>query len=97
MSDLARTVERLEADLNLFIKKYKRLESEHRELKEELIQAEERVDQAREVVAQMERENELIRMAGTLGGNDPSGREATKSKISELVREIDKCVAQLNG
>lgn len=97
MSELARTVERLETDLTRFVKKYKELQLENRDLKEQLTQAADAMDQARDKIEQMERENELIRMAGTMAGNDPSGREAAKSKISELVREIDKCVAQLNG
>ncbi len=90
-----RTVERLEADLALFIQKYQQLQSRHQELRQHLVDAEERITGAREEALQMERENELIRMAGAMAG-DPSGREAAKSKISELVREIDKCVAQLN-
>ncbi len=97
MSELARTVEQLEADLAQFVKKYHELKSVNQDIKRQLVEAERRIDESREKVGQMERENELIRMAGTLAGSDPSGREAAKSKIGELVREIDKCVAQLNG
>ncbi len=96
MSELAQTVEQLEKDLNKFLRVYSQLQSENRNLKEQLVSAEEKIAEAKNSLAVLERENELIRVAGAMGG-DESGREAAKSKIGELVREIDKCVAQLNG
>ncbi len=96
MSELAQTVERLEKDLNKFLSVYSQLQSENRNLKEQLVSAEEKIAEAKNSLSVLERENELIRVASAMGG-DESGREAAKSKIGELVREIDKCVAQLNG
>ena len=96
MSELTQTVERLEKDLAKFIHVYSQLQLENRNLKEHLVSAENKVAEARDSLAQLKQENELIRVASAMGG-DESGREAAKSKIGELVREIDKCVAQLNG
>jgi predicted nucleic acid-binding Zn-ribbon protein len=52
--------------------------------------------QEREVkIVELETKYERVKLSGALLGNDGNAPEA-KKKITELVREIDKCVALLN-
>jgi len=52
--------------------------------------------QEREVkIKELETKYERVKLSGALLGNDVNAPEA-KKKITELVREIDKCVALLN-
>jgi len=41
-------------------------------------------------------ENGKLKVAGSISGSSGHGKEV-KLKINELVREIDKCIALLNG
>ena len=44
-------------------------------------------------IEELVEKNKILRIAG--GSNDGSSREV-KFKINEIVREVDKCIAQLN-
>ena len=46
-------------------------------------------------VAELERENEVLRSARSADGG--SARPGTKERIDELVHEIDRCLALING
>jgi len=46
-------------------------------------------------IKELETKYERVKLSGALLGNDGNATEA-KKKITELVREIDKCVALLN-
>ena len=51
MSELAQTVEQLEKDLNKFLRVYSQLQSENRNLKEQLVSAEEKIAEAKNSLA----------------------------------------------
>ena len=67
---------------------YTRLKDGNEAIKSQLQDRENRI-------RELEIKNERIKLAGALLGEGENATEA-KKKISELVREIDRCVALLN-
>jgi outer membrane murein-binding lipoprotein Lpp len=53
------------------------------------------VETLRARVAELERENEVLRNAKPAGRRDPA--PGTKERIDELVNEIDRCLALIQG
>lgn len=79
-----------------------RLVREHQALHGKLAQAESEAQEHRRTVdllkvrvAELERENEVLRKSK--GGEGRSGDPGTKERIDELVHEIDRCLALING
>ena len=85
----------LNRKLDDLLNKYRDLKTEYTNLKngnEALINT----LQVRETrIKELEINNERIKLSGALLGEGENAREARK-KITELVREIDRCVALLN-
>jgi predicted nucleic acid-binding Zn-ribbon protein len=77
------------------ITKYNALKHETAELKSYNKILEETVNTKEEAVKDLETKNERIKLTGALLGESENAIEA-KKKITELAREIDKCVALLN-
>ena len=48
-----------------------------------------------EVIAELERKYESLRVANTIVGSKED-KHVTKLKINTLIREIDKCIVQLS-
>ena len=48
-------------------------------------------------IAELERENEVLRSARPSSSNVGTERAGTKERIDELVNEIDRCLALLNN
>lgn len=55
-----------------------------------------KLDQTQQNIEELKEENGKLRMASSLAGASGDKKEV-KLKINELVREIDKCIALLNG
>jgi len=64
------------------------LKSEHEALKTKLQDREEEIKE-------IEKKYERVKLTGALLGESENAREA-KRKITEMVREIDRCIALLN-
>ena len=81
--------------LEELLKKYYRLRAENYEIKSKnevlKVKLQEENDKYRELETRFER----IKISGALLGGDENAGEA-KEKITELVREIDRCVALLD-
>ncbi|MFT5970845.1 MAG: vacuolar-type H+-ATPase subunit I/STV1 [Flavobacteriales bacterium] len=89
--------------LEQLTKRVLRISEQGKMLKEALQLEKERGDQLEKLVRlreaeikELQEQNELIKVAGTIAGG-VDANHSTKGKISELVREIDKCIALLNG
>ena len=74
---------------------YRSLEHETAELKRDNNSLKETVSEKEEIIKNLETENERIKLTGALLGEGENAAEA-KKKITELAREIDRCVALLN-
>jgi len=85
----------LNRKLDELINRYSNLKSEIAELKNgnEVLKA--MLQERDEKIKELEIKYERVKLSGALLGDGGNAPEA-KKKITELVREIDKCVALLN-
>ncbi|HOU95394.1 MAG TPA: hypothetical protein PLN06_02065 [Bacteroidales bacterium] len=84
----------LNSRINELIQRYINLEQENKKLKT-LNKEYERLLQEHEVeIKELEKKYERLKLTGVLLGEGEMRQEA-KKKITELVREIDKCIALL--
>lgn len=95
MKDLNTSVETLtkktESLLNAYVSKSEKLtamEGQHQKLLT-------KVDDLTTEVERLKEENKVLKMASALKGDSENVSE-TKRKISQMVREIDRCIAMLN-
>jgi predicted nuclease with TOPRIM domain len=78
------------------------LQKDNNQLKLKLSKLQSRVDELETLNKKLDEQNKIIRIAQNVSGPKDSSRSdndknlAIKLKINELVREIDKCIAQLN-
>jgi chromosome segregation ATPase len=93
MSEISKSFNQLEGNLKALISRKSVLEQELEKIKVENKEfAEELISYKREI-EDLKEKNKILRIAG--GTNDGDSREI-KLKINEIVREVDKCIAQLN-
>ena len=94
-NELQQTLARIINKSNILVEKYHALESANAELaseKEQLVEEIEKMKRANELLHQ---ENEYLKLA-RLVAPDLRDVEKARTTISTLVRDIDKCIAQLN-
>ncbi len=77
----------------LLIQNNKHLEERLNKTKRELDELKKRSVLQDEEIKKLVEKNKILRIAGA--SNEGSSREV-KFKINEIVREVDKCIAQLN-
>jgi len=85
----------LNRKIDELLDKYNTLRNETAELKRHNNDLSEVVQDREARIKELEIKNERIKLTGALLGGGGDAIEA-KKKITELVREIDKCVALLN-
>ena len=95
MAELSEIVEQLSQKVTVLVSKYNTLEAEKQAISVDNMKLKERMELREQYILELEKRNELIRMAKTLqdSGESPVN---VKQRINELVRGIDKCIAQLN-
>ena len=94
-NELQQTLARIINKSNILVEKYHALESANAELaseKEQLIEEIAKMKRANELLRQ---ENEYLKMARVIAP-DLDNVDSARTTISTLVRDIDKCIAQLN-
>jgi 23S rRNA maturation-related 3'-5' exoribonuclease YhaM len=84
---------RLERNVRLLIQRNKQSEEKLNSTRKELEELKEKSVLQDKEIEELVEKNKILRIAG--GSNDGSSREV-KFKINEIVREVDKCIAQLN-
>lgn len=85
---LSRKTERLLSEYSLGLEKQNALEAENKALVTKVGSMNEELDRLRE-------ENKVLKMASAIKGETENISD-TKRKISQMVREIDRCIAMLN-
>jgi len=85
----------LNKKLDELFNKYNNLKTEFADLKNGNEALKSKLNDRDARIKELEIKYERIKLAGALLGEGESGAEA-KRKITELVREIDRCVALLN-
>ncbi len=86
----------LEKKVKELVKRYSEVKRRNTALETELAELRKTVDSQKEVVKNLEDKNKIIKLAKSLADSNPD-TAAMKYKINELVREIDKCIAQMNS
>ena len=86
----------LEKKVKELVKRYAELKRRNTTLENELTELRKTVDSQKEAIISLEEKNKIIKLAKSLADSNPD-TAAMKYKINELVREIDKCIAQMNN
>lgn len=86
----------LEKKVKELVKRHTELKRRSTALETELAELRKTVDTQNEVLKNLEEKNKIIKLAKSLTDSNPD-TAAMKYKINELVREIDKCIAQMNS
>jgi len=85
----------LNRKLDDLLDKYRGLKTEYEKSRSENEVLKIRLQEQEDKIKELETKNERIRLSGALLGEGEYAAEA-KKKVTELVREIDRCVALLN-
>jgi len=93
MPELETVVKDLRANATRLVDKYNAAQQKNRVLKEQLDELRTKLESHQDDVSKLREENKMMQLAGSVGGD---GSREIKLRINELVREIDKCIAQLN-
>ncbi len=94
-TDLQQRLERIVGKSNVLVEKYRQLLMLKRNAEQKLAQQEQDLQQLRAEVERLERENQYLRVARTLSAT-PDQLSESRMIINRLVRDIDKCISQLN-
>ncbi len=90
------TLARISGKADVLLEKYYALLDEKADLEAENAQLRADNDQLRRDVDKLQSDNDYLKMARTIVP-DTAGLADGKAIISKLVRDIDKCISQLNG
>lgn len=97
MSSPEQTVYRLGQKIKALLFELNELKQKNRDLREKLSSSFEEIGILEARVKELEKMEELTLIASATGGNTFEERELARKKINALVREIDQCIALLNG
>lgn len=93
MTNFSETLVAIESKLKQLIRQKKEVKAELDETKGRLEELENNLATRSKELEELKEKNKILRIAGNNGESD--NREI-KLKINEIVREVDKCIAQLN-
>jgi hypothetical protein len=88
-------IDGFEDKLHTLVQLHRKEKEANRLLTEELRRKEEDLMQAHKAILELRSDYENLKLAYALGEDD-DGREIVHQRISQLVREIDKCIDLLN-
>jgi len=95
MSKTLEAVHSLEEKLKTLLTNYEFLKEENELLLQNVNKLQSQISKNQELLADQKEKHDLLKIAKTIDGSNESTRE-TKLKINTLIREIDKCIVQLN-
>jgi hypothetical protein len=95
MSNTIEAVNLLEIKLKNLLSNYDFLLKENELLLQNSSKLQHQLLENKQLLEQQDEKFKLLRIAKTIEGSDNSTRD-TKFKINALIREIDKCIVQLN-
>ena len=94
MSNVIEIVDSLQSKLSKLLSKYELLQTENQQLLEKSNSLVEELSQERASQNSLQQEYESLKIANAIVGSKED-KHTTKLKINALIREIDKCIAQL--
>ena len=95
MSNTTEAVYLLETKLKNLLSNYDFLLNENQLLLQNTSKLHHQLLESKQLLEQREKQFKLLQIAKTIEGSNNSKRD-TKFKINALIREIDKCIVQLN-
>lgn len=95
-ADLQQTLSRVMHKCNVLVEKYQDLQARHNESERLIEEHRARIEQLQQQLERLTRENEYLRMARHIGSTPEAAAQGRKL-LSKMVRDIDKCIAQLNA
>jgi len=96
MTEMEQLIDRIAEKAEAVMDRCGLLERENKALLEQTATINNQLEQKQLALDELQRKNEMLRVAGSLTGEQEGDSGQAKQKISELVREIDKCIALLN-
>lgn len=94
-TELRERLERLQRKSAVLVDKYQALLTQSQQTAHELEDATATIARLKSQVEQLEQDNQYLRMAHTVAAT-PEAVAQTRATISKLVRDIDRCISQLN-
>lgn len=94
-NELQQTLARIINKSNILVEKYHALENANAVLASEKEQLVEEIEKMKKTNELLQQENEYLKLARVVSP-DLKDVEHARTTISTLVRDIDKCIAQLN-
>lgn len=95
MSNVLEIVDSLQSKLNRLLSKYELLQIENQQLLEKSKKLVLEVQEQQQSVGVLENKYDSLKIANAIVGSKED-KHSTKLKINTLIREIDKCIAQLD-
>ena len=89
-------VDSLQSKVEKLIIQHKKSKEDLVQLKEENAFLENKLTEAKAQVVDLSEQNKVLKLAKSLSGKNGKSTEI-KLKINELIREIDKCIAQVSS
>ena len=89
-------VQNIEEKVRRLILLYDDIKKKKEILKEENIQLKKEISKKEDSIKELEESIKLIRISKSTDTQDAEKNKASRQKINEYVREIDKCIALLN-
>lgn len=93
MKDLSVLVNGLRKKAELMIEKHQLITEKNKQLSNEIAQLNEKLNQKNQQLEAFENKINVLKMSKSV---ENESTKDVKLKINEMVREIDKCIAQIN-
>ncbi len=93
MKDISILVSGVKKKAEKLIEKHTLLVEKNDKLSEEIEKIKQELNEKNQQVSELNDKIKLLKIAGSVGGEST---KEVKLKINEMVREIDKCIAQIN-
>lgn len=93
MKDLSLQVSSIKAKAEKLVEKYQLLEEENEVLSVKMENIKQELEEKSQQVLELNNKIKLLKIAKNVDGEST---KEVKLKINEMVREIDKCIAQIN-
>lgn len=95
-NELHDTLARIIGKSNVMVERYRAMAAAKEKTDQENAEVKAENEKLRMEIERVKRENEYLRMAHTIAPT-PESVAKSKSMISKIVRDIDKCINQLNA
>ncbi|MBE7441615.1 MAG: hypothetical protein KF732_01530 [Flavobacteriales bacterium] len=93
MKDLSALVANLRRKAEKLVEKYQVVIEQNKQLTNEVFELKEELNKRNQQLSEMENKIKVLKISKSV---DSESTKDVKLKINEMVREIDKCIAQIN-